>query len=227
MTHQDGKSGCRNQRPTRRITRMLLFGLLFGFLGVPQVRATDPTAPLEISDARQSFTIGLMPTGLRVSQISARLVFNRYAGRVIGADEVTVGSHAVSRTLTVKDNRNGTFSVDASPIAKGQAKLPDGTYSQFLVLDHAPATGYQLSVTRRHPIYFQVVKGVASRLDMPAYSLKVEPESAARGRNGETVMHGSGFLAAGSVPPLGENAEDVRTENGNVFAVPGDESIEN
>jgi hypothetical protein len=221
-----GQTSPRNHRIRRRIARGALAALALA--GGAASRATEPVAPLQVRDAGQGFVIGLVPTGLQLSAVSAHLVFNRYAGAMVDTRKAMVGQYPVSRTLTVTDNRDGTFSVDASPIAKGQPLLPDGIYSQLLVLEHTPAAGYQRSVKHLYPIYFQVVGGVPSRISMADYSARLEPETSGKDRAGQTLMFGKGVKGSGlALPAPKANAQDQRLEDGSSFATPGDERGEN
>jgi hypothetical protein len=188
--------------------------------------ATEPVAPVSFEDAGRLMELELrLAGGLTAQEVAVTQVFTRFRGVVVDEGARLAGGLPVRRALAVNDLGGGRVRVSLAPVPAGQA-LPDGVYAQFLEIEAQPRALTMEPFMVLHPIYLEVVGGVARRLDMPTYSARVEPTVRGLDKLGRAVQVQPGSRGAAALAPIGD-ALDVQVERGDAFAVPGDERNEN
>ena len=188
--------------------------------------ASEPVAPVSFDDTARLMELELRLTdGLTARDIAVTQVFNRFRGVVVDEGARLVGGLPVRRALAVNDLGGGRVRISLAPVPAGQA-LPDGIYAQFLEIEAQPRALALEPFTVLHPIYLEVVGGAVRRLDMPAYSARVEPTVRGLDKLGRAIDLQPGTRGAAAAAPVGQ-ALDVQVERGDAFALPGDERNEN
>jgi hypothetical protein len=159
-----------------RVRRARVAPLLFVALALAHdARASDPFSPLQVIDSGQDFRFEV---ALQVAPnaVTARRVYNRIAGTLVGANTVSARGVPVTRALDLERDAQERWLVDLDPAAQGQP-LPDGVYSAWLELHSIPGPEARSSVPcrERHAFFFRVLGGAAQRLTLSAYSALVDP----------------------------------------------------
>lgn len=203
------------------LRRAILAGLTAAVSLAPLTsHATEPTPFLNTSDSGDGFDLRLSVPADIAPALLATVRFNRFAGRVVGADEQTVNNIPVERELEIVADPLGGFRMSF-----GTNALPDGVYSGIVSIELVQSLAGVASHVQNHAVYARVTNGVASRISLTTYSGLVDPTSIGRGKNGEQVVQHVGSLLAAAVAPAGA-AADTLVETGGPFAGVGDERNE-
>lgn len=181
-------------------------------------QATDPISPTEVVDDGQGFRFELA-LAVPPTSVTVGTVYNRIAGAPVDAGASSAQGVPVARQLTLQEDAQGRYFVDANPFGTGQPPLPNGVYSQWLetLYTPGPETRNRVPFRQRKNLYFRVINGTAQRLTLAGYSARVDPASQRKNKIGalEPVHLGATAPKLSSTPtnpmPLVESGEQFST----------------